>query len=53
MGGDTAAIHEVLQIVRARCRLLGLDLPKKSSAASAHSPRTAVLTKEEQRAVGL
>ena len=47
MSGDTAAAHEVIQIVRARCRLLGLDLRTKRSAGLAGSPRTVVVTEEE------
>ena len=47
MAGDTAAVHEVLQIIRARCRLLGLDLRVKPFGAPAQSPRTVVVTEEE------
>ena len=42
MAGDTAAAHEVIRIIRERCRLLGLDLRRKPSAAPTRSPRTVV-----------
>jgi hypothetical protein len=53
MAGDTTAAHQVIQIIRARCRLLGLDLRVKPFGAPAQSPRTVVLTSEEREALGL
>ena len=53
VSGDTAAVHQVLQIIRARSRLLGLDLRVKSFGAPVQSPRTVVLTSEEREALGL
>jgi hypothetical protein len=47
MGGDAAAAHQVVQIIRTRCRLLGLDLRTKPSGAQAASPRPVVVTEEE------
>ena len=47
MSGDLAAAHQVIQIIRTRCRLLGLDLRKKPSAGLAGSLRTVVVTEEE------
>ena len=38
VSGDTAAGHEVLQVIRTRCRLLGLDLSRKPSAGPAIGP---------------
>ena len=53
MAGDITAAHQVIQIIRARCRLLGLDLRVKPLGAPAQSPRTVVLTSEEREALGL
>ena len=47
MAGDTTAAHQVIQIIRTRCRLLGLDLRTKPSATLARSPRTVVVTNED------
>jgi hypothetical protein len=38
VSGDTAAGHEVLHVIRTRCRLLGLDLSRKPSAGPAIGP---------------
>ena len=43
MAGDTAAAHKVvIRIIRERCRLLGLDLRRKPSAAPPPARRTVV-----------
>jgi len=48
MAGDITAGHQVIQIIRTRCRLLGLDLQTtKPSATLARSPGTVVVTEEE------
>jgi len=40
MAGDITAAHEVIQIVRARCRLLGLDLRTKADDTTDRRPVT-------------
>ena len=47
MGGEITAADQVIQIISARCRLLGLDLRAKPSTGLAGSPRTAEVTVEE------
>ena len=47
MAGDTAAAHQVIQIIRTRPRLLGLDMLGQPSAVPARSPETVVVTEEE------
>ena len=53
MTGDIIAAHQVIEIIRARCRLLGLGLRVKRFGAPGQSPRTVVLTSEEREALGL
>lgn len=48
--GDVAAAHAIIQVIRARCRLLGLDL---RAAPAVAITRTVVLRKEELEALGL